>query len=267
MTRIIGVVSGKGGVGKTTLVANLAFALKKLGKRVTVIDCNLTTPHLGFLFDFYFYPKSLNDVLAGKVSIEEATFFKEGIGIIPASLKVEDLTEVKIENFKEAINSIDSDFVLLDSAPGLGREAINVLTVAQEILFVAVPFLNSIVDVMKCEKLARSFNATPLGIVLNMVKGFPHELKKREVEEITKLPVLATVPYDEEIVKALSFSKLVLSYNPYSSSSLEFSKLASKLAMIEFEEKKPSLFSKIFLKFRNKLLMRKPSIKPENLIK
>ena len=266
MARIIGIASGKGGVGKTTLVANLAFALNRLGKKVTVVDCNLTTPHLGFLFDFHFYSKSLNDVLAGRSSLEDVIFFKEGIGIIPASIKVEDLIDVKIENLREVIKSIDSDFVLLDSAPGLGREALGVLSAAQEILFVAVPYMNSVIDVVKCEKVARSFNLVPLGIVLNMVKQQPHELGKREVEEITRLPVLAEVPYDEEIGKALSFNKTILNYNPFSPSSLEFTSLAGKLAGIELEEKKPSIFSKILLELRNRFLVRKPSIKPESLI-
>ena len=48
MTRIIGISSGKGGVGKTTVTANLALALKKMGKRVLMIDCNLSTPHLSY---------------------------------------------------------------------------------------------------------------------------------------------------------------------------------------------------------------------------
>jgi MinD-like ATPase involved in chromosome partitioning or flagellar assembly len=114
--------------------------------------------------------------------------------------------------------------------------------------------------------MARSFNLVPLGIVLNMVKQQPHELGKKEVEEITRLPVLATVPYDEEIGKALSFGRPILTYNPYSLSALEFTKLAGKLCGIEFEEKKPSIFSKIFLELKNRFLIKKPSIKPESLI-
>jgi MinD-like ATPase involved in chromosome partitioning or flagellar assembly len=99
-----------------------------------------------------------------------------------------------------------------------------------------------------------------------MVKQHSHELRKREVEEITSLPVIAEVPYDEEIGKALSFGKTILSYDPYSPSSLEFTRLASKLAGIGFEEKKPSIFSKILLELRNRFLMRKPSVRPESLI-
>lgn len=266
MARIIGIVSGKGGVGKTTLTANLALALSKLGKKVRIVDCNITTSHLGFLFDFYFFPKSLNDVLAGRSSIEEATFFKEGIGIIPASLKVEDLVDINMDKLKEVVKEIEADFILLDSAPGLGKEALSVLTTAQEVLFVAIPYLNSIVDVMKCEKVARSLGLAPLGIVLNMVKGYPHELKKEDVEEITKLPVLAEVPYDESIGIALSVGKPILYYNPYSPSSLEFQKLASKLLGEEFEEKKPSVFSRLVLGLRNKFWLRRPKLRPELLI-
>ncbi|MEM5772958.1 MAG: cell division ATPase MinD [Candidatus Aenigmatarchaeota archaeon] len=266
MARIIGIVSGKGGVGKTTVTANLAFALSKLGKKVMVVDCNITTSHLGFLFDFHFYPKSLNDVLAGRSSIEETIFFKEGIGIIPASLKVQDLFGVDVENLKEVIRGIEADFILLDSAPGLGKEALSVLTAAQEILFVAVPYLNSVIDVAKCQKVAKSLGLTQLGIVLNMVKSLPHEMRREEVEEITKLPILAKIPYDENVGVALSFGKPVIYFNPYSPSSLELKRLAGKLIGEEIEEKKPSAFSKLILNLRNKFLLRRPKLKPELLI-
>ncbi|MEM5854816.1 MAG: cell division ATPase MinD [Candidatus Aenigmatarchaeota archaeon] len=262
MARIIGIVSGKGGVGKTTLTANLAIAISKLGKSVTVVDCNLTTSHLGFLFDFHFYPRSLNDVLAGKSSLEEAIFFKEGIGILPASLKVEDLVDVNPERLKEIVERIQADFVLLDSAPGLGREALSVLKSAQEIIFVATPHLNSIVDVMKCEKIVKSLQLSSLGIVLNMVKGYSHELSKRDVERITNLPVIAEIPYDEEVSFALSLGKPVVLFNPYTPSSVAFKKLAEELTGESLREKKPTFFSKFFINLKKKFFF-KPKLKAE----
>lgn len=250
MGRIIGVVSGKGGVGKTTVVSNLALALSKLGKKVVIVDCNLTTSHLGFLFDFYFYPKSLNDVLSGKSEIEEAIFFKEGIGIIPASLKVEDLASVEMDSLKDVIRSLNTDFVLLDSAPGLGKEALNTMKASEELIYVATPYLNSVIDVVKCGKVARSLGKSSLGIVLNSTKNLPHELKKEEVEEITKMPVIATIPYDLEVERALGFGKAVLSFNPFSSASIEFMKLACKLIGIEAYEKKQNVISKVLLSLK-----------------
>ena len=91
MARVIGIVSGKGGVGKTTLASNLGIALSKFGRNVTLVDCNVTTSHLGFYFGLYDYPVTLNQVLKGEASLESATYFSNGVKIIPASLELDDL--------------------------------------------------------------------------------------------------------------------------------------------------------------------------------
>ncbi|MFN6992432.1 MAG: AAA family ATPase, partial [Fervidobacterium sp.] len=81
MTRVIGVLSGKGGVGKTTIVANLSAALTfKFNKKVTVIDCNLTTSHLGMHFGIFHYPKTFNDFLKGSSPIADV-IFPHGTGV------------------------------------------------------------------------------------------------------------------------------------------------------------------------------------------
>ncbi|MBS3051549.1 MAG: P-loop NTPase, partial [Candidatus Aenigmarchaeota archaeon] len=72
MTRIIAVVSGKGGVGKTTMVANIGTALSKLGKNVIILDANLTTPSLGMHLGVPLYPVTLHDVLKGRANIKDA---------------------------------------------------------------------------------------------------------------------------------------------------------------------------------------------------
>ena len=69
MTRIIACASGKGGVGKTTFVANLGVALAELGKDVIAVDTNLTTPNLGLHLGVPLYPTTLHDVLKGKASM------------------------------------------------------------------------------------------------------------------------------------------------------------------------------------------------------
>lgn len=257
MARIIGVVSGKGGVGKTTVVSNLALALSKLGKKVTVIDCNVTTSHLGFLFDFYFYPKTLNDVLRGESTLSEASYFKDGINIVPASLNVEDLEGVDIGNLRNVMSGMDSDFVLLDSAPGLGREAMGVLNASQEILYVTIPYLAAVVDVERCEKVARELGLNQIGVVLNMVKGASYELRKNEVEELTKLPVIATVPYDVDVERGLSAGKPVLSYNPFSPSSAEMMRAACWISGTEIPAVRPSVLSRLFTKMRNRFFIRR----------
>ena len=88
MTRVIGILSGKGGVGKTTLTGNLAVELAKLGKEVYAIDCNISTSHLGMYFGFYDYDITLNDVLRGSHEIEDSIYeHKSGVKIVPGSLR------------------------------------------------------------------------------------------------------------------------------------------------------------------------------------
>lgn len=77
MTRIISVLSGKGGVGKTTLVSNLGASLVKRGKNVIIIDGNVTAPNLSLHLGIPFYPITLHDVLKNKVPIESAIFHHE----------------------------------------------------------------------------------------------------------------------------------------------------------------------------------------------
>ena len=71
MTRIIAVVSGKGGVGKTTMVANIGVALAKMGKNVIILDANLTTPSLGLHLGVPLYPITIHDVLKDQKNISD----------------------------------------------------------------------------------------------------------------------------------------------------------------------------------------------------
>ncbi|MEM5773340.1 MAG: AAA family ATPase, partial [Candidatus Aenigmatarchaeota archaeon] len=185
MVRIIDVCSGKGGVGKTTIAANLSLALTQLGKKVAVVDCNLTTSHLSLLFGAYSYPLTLNNFLRKEARFEDVVYtHPSGLRIVPASLELKDLVDVDVSNFKENLKEIfkDFDFVFLDSAPGLGKEALIPLQAADEVLFVANPFLPSLVDVVKCKQLINSFDSRPivLGIILNRMKKKSYEISAEE---------------------------------------------------------------------------------------
>ena len=250
MTRVIGVISGKGGVGKTTLVANLAVALNNFGKKVTVVDCNITTSHLGFCFGLYYYDKTLNDVLKQQASIDDAIYYhKSGVEIIPASLSVEDLIGVDIAGLKYILDIPSTDIVLLDSAPGFGREAISVLNTCKEVIIVTTPFINAVTDVARVTKIVNELGIKPIGVVLNMVKRRGYELTKRDVERFTGLPVVSKIPFDETIEKSLVVGKPIVEYQPYSRASVEFMKLAAELAGAHYSVPKSSAF----LRFWNSL--------------
>ena len=230
MTRIIGIASGKGGVGKTTVTVNLGAALaRELKKDVIIVDCNVTTSHLGLHLGMYTFPTTLNDVLRGKARIESAIYEHfSGVRIIPASLFLEDLKGVDVVKIKSTIKKLEgmADYILLDSAPGLGREAMAALDACDEIIFVTTPYVPSLTDIAKSQTIAEDKGIKIIGVVLNMLTGEKHEPTQNEVEAIIKLPVLARIPFDKKILRSLSAKSPVVMAYPSSEPSREFIKVA-----------------------------------------
>lgn len=249
--RVIGIVSGKGGVGKTTLVANLGLALVKFGKSVTAVDCNITTSHLGFSFGLHYYPKTLNNILKKEAEIADATYFYSGLKIIPASLAVEDLVNLDIGELNSYIKNLaDTEIVLLDSSPGLGKEALSVLKSCEEVIFVTIPYLAAVSDVVRCNKIIGQLGVKPLGIVLNMVTNNFHELTANDVETITRLPVISKIPFDKNVQKSLANGKPVILSKPYSPASIEINRLAADILGEKYYFRK-NIFSRFYYVFKN----------------
>ena len=95
MTRFVGILSGKGGVAKTTTTVNLGAAFNYFGRDVTIVDGNLSTPNLGLHLGVPVVPISLHDVLKGKNDILESVYqHNSGLKIIPASLYVNEMDKL-----------------------------------------------------------------------------------------------------------------------------------------------------------------------------
>lgn len=265
MPRIIGIVSGKGGVGKTTVTANLGMAMENQGTKVAIVDCNVTASHLGSLFGVYYYDKTLNDVLHNLASMQEATYQYHGLSIIPASPSLNSLIDLDLTRLYDCLSQLESDTILLDAAPGLGREPMSVLQSSNEIIFVTIPYLTAVTDVIRSNKILDKLNVKVLGIVLNMVKGLPHELSKHEVERLTGLEILEEVPYDEAVNFALSVNKPVVELYPSSPASVAFNRLAAKLTGKVYLFRKEGIFSRIKSSFA-RLTARKRVVDVKELV-
>jgi len=243
-TRFIGVISGKGGVGKTTIVANLGAILCKLKKDVVIIDCNVTTSHLSLSLGMYYCPITLNNILRGEKNIFDAIYdHPSGMKIVPASLHLRELEGVDITKLKEAIKDLKGkvDIVLLDASPGLGREAYAAIHASEELMFVTNPNIPAATDIIRCKEIIKDFNKKSVGIVLNMVNRKDYELTKREVEMLTELPVIASISNDRNIPKSLAHGTPVVIFKPKAKSSKELTKLARWL----IGEKERGFFSRL----------------------
>lgn len=218
MSRVVGVISGKGGVGKTIVAINTAAALQKYyDMRVLLIDCNITTSHIGLYLGLYSTPVTLNDALKDHVSIEKTIYeHPSGMHVIPASLKLEDLRDVDWHVVKEKMSPLTEkyDFIILDSSPGFNRESLITLEASHEALMVTNPIVHTVADLIKCKQLCEELNVKPLGIVLNMVRGKKYELTLKEVEQMADMPVLSSIPFDETLMESIITKTPVIEISP-----------------------------------------------------
>ena len=238
MTRIVAIASGKGGVGKTTLVSNLSHVLTELGKDVTAVDTNLTTPHLGLHLGLHMVPKSLHDFLRGDAKLHEVVYYHPyGFKVIPAGLSVNDLVGIDSDKLQEVTLNLlgKTDFVFLDSAPSLGREATLSLKLSDEILLLTNPNLPAVLDILKVAKVAESLDKTVLGVVVNRVNRKENELPLSEIEDIVKYPVIGEIPEDVNVQRALAARTAVVDYSPKSPASVEMRRLGHYLVGKEFK--------------------------------
>jgi len=150
-TRVIAITSGKGGVGKTSIVGNLGYAFAKTGKKVLILDADLGLGNLDVLLGLA--PKfNLSHVILGEKSIEEILI--EGPGkmkILPASSGIQELTSLTKDQKVQILKQLDSligsvDVLLIDSAAGISSNVMDFNATAQEIVVVVSPEPTSITD-------------------------------------------------------------------------------------------------------------------------
>lgn len=232
MTKFVALVSGKGGVGKTTTALNLGYALTKRERKVILLDANLVTPNLAINLGLINPGGTVNKFLRREKTLQEVIYLHEsGISLIPASPSYSEFQKTNAQNLTEIFEHLDemADFVLVDAPSGLGYEVNQVLKNCDEVLIVANPNLSSMIDALKTIQLAKVNNNFIMGIILNMTNNGRNEMKLKEVEEILGYPVIANVKYDRKIRKSLH-RKMPLNYlYPRSKSAREFNKIAEFL--------------------------------------
>lgn len=230
--RLIALASGKGGVGRTTIAANLGIALSELGKSTIIIDASLTTPDLALLFKLEKSVYTVNDALAGEATLSEILYTgPKGVQIAPAAVTLEQIRKARPERMAELLRAVPekTDFVIIDAPSGLRRETIAALRAAREVLLVTAPDMISVSDCMKTRLIAEFLGLTPIGMILNRVRGEEFEIKSKEIKTILNVPVLAEIPEDESVKRALNQGKPLLVLDPKSPAAKAIMGLARRL--------------------------------------
>ncbi len=249
MARIISVVSGKGGVGKTTLVANLGAYLAEIGKNVLVVDGNLSGANLGLHLDLPDnYPFSLNMLLKGEISLHDAVYKHFlGFDIVPASIVDMHINPRRLKHILKNLSK-DRDFIIIDSAPGITHEALASIESSDEVILITGPEIPSIVDILRSKNLAEGKNKKIIGVVVNRTSKEDFEVGPEHVEEILDLPVIANIPEHKKVRESIAMKTPVVTYSPNSKVSLEMKRLAHFLLGEELPE--PGFWQRFLSVFR-----------------
>lgn len=233
---ILGVVSAKGGVGKTTIVANLGVALTKEFKRtVLAVDGNITAPNLALYLEIVRPPVTIHDVLKDDIPISHAILtHSTGLDVVPGSIR--ELKSIDTSGINSAIRSVSEnyDIVLLDSGPSVGEDVISVLETSDELLIVTVPEFLIVATTYKTINLAKKLGKPIRGIILNMIRGEKYEMSKDDVEECVGLPVIGMIREDNKIRESQNHGLSVVEQYPKSRSSNEFKTISAGLIGEEY---------------------------------
>jgi len=229
MQRIIGVLSGKGGVGKTVTAINVSAALHEFGYETTVVDADISSANLTVHLGLPDATASLQDVLLKKEQIYKTVrVIPRGLRIVPASLSLEKAV-ADTSNFKDIIRGGLDGVTIIDSPPGFSKELYNIMDACDEILVVTNPDIPSVTDAIKMIEISKRMGKDNIGIVVTRVENSPSEILPTEIEALCEAPILNMIPEDKLMKKAI-FNRTPLVFNsPYSKAAIEYKHLAANL--------------------------------------
>lgn len=242
--KTIGIIAIKGGVGKTTTASNMALLLaREYNKKVLLVDANFSAPNLGFHLGETNPKNTIHDLLTDKIKVGKAIRKHEGgFDYIPGSLMKTYIYPFKLKSKLLRLKE-DYDFIVLDSSPTMNNEILATMLASDSMFCVTTPDFPTLGCTMHAVKMAKDKKTPISGIIINKARHKSFELSIEDIETSTGTPVMAVVPDDMNVPKALAETFPCSMAYPGSSASIEYRKLAA--AMVGDEYKEPRLARRI----------------------
>jgi len=240
--RTLSITSGKGGVGKTTLTVNLAYYLSMLGKKVLILDGDMSLANVD-IFLKKTPDQTLNDFFAGDCTLPEITVkYSKNIHILPGASGIFEMTQLNAFQKKMLIDGVSQmegqyDYLLIDTASGISDEVLYLSGAAQEIYVVIQPDPASLTDSYALMKLLHQrYKTKAFSIIANQVLNDQEgtNLFQRMNNVTSKflnvnLHYAGFVPFDLKLRQATHKQELISAYAPQCLSSLSLRQIAGNI--------------------------------------
>ena len=209
MSRIIVVTSGKGGVGKTTVTANLGMAIARLGRQVALVDADFGLRNLDLLLGLenrVVY--TAIEVLAGECRLEQALVKdkrQEGVVLLPAAQN-RTKEAVSPDQMRKLVGALAQkyEYILVDCPAGIEMGFQNAIAAAREALIVTTPEIAAVRDADRVVGLLEAQGIKRIHLIVNRLKPTMVQadqmMSVQDVQEILAIPLIGVIPDDERVI-------------------------------------------------------------------
>lgn len=241
-TKTLSITSGKGGVGKTSVVVNLAYDLGQRGHRVLILDGDLGMANADIMFAVK-CKYNLNDVLKGRKRLEEVIMnVAPNVYLIPGGSGIYGMSRLDALEKQLLLDQVtcleeEFDYMLIDTAPGIEDHVLYLNSAAQEIVVVVTPDPSSLTDAYAVIKvLHQRFHESRFSILCNFVKDEVEALNVfKRLSEVSSqflcvgLDYVGYIPLDPILRRVTKQQQLLRAVQPFSPAGIALRKLSEKI--------------------------------------
>jgi septum site-determining protein MinD len=235
MTKYIAVVSGKGGLGKTSFVINIASAFESFSYSSIIVDLHLKKPNVGLYLGYMNPPKTSTSALLGKHKLHEAIYqHPSGIQLIPGDIEKYNAT-ITTEKIADALLDIlnKTQIVLVDT-PEL-HESEPILRACDSVILLTQANLVAVSETLKAIQLCKKLHKPILGAVVMQSRRNTFDLNLKDIEATLHIPIIGEIPFDIVVEHAHSLKHPVVYAHDASPASIAYKKLAANLIGQQYE--------------------------------
>ncbi len=245
LTRTISITSGKGGVGKSTIAANLALQIAQTGKRVLLLDGDFTMANLDIMFSVR-TNDSVESVLLGAKELKDIIMnVHPGVDLIPGGSGIYSMSRMSVFQKRFLMDQIAKlegvyDYLIIDTAPGIDEDVLYLNSSADEVSIVLTPDPASVLDAYALIKVLNShYKEVRFSILTNLVKDEKESIRlfkavsdMAEENLLIHMKYLGFIPYDLSLRHAVKQRKLISLASPKSASSLALARLSKNMTAV-----------------------------------